>query len=88
MPGRGGRAVNTCGSCHAAIDWVRTAKGRPMPLDPGPNPDGNVVLVHGQAVVLSPAALALAKEQGDDRPRYMPHWATCPNRAQHRKAKQ
>ncbi len=61
-------------NCSAGITWVRTANGRPMPLDPEPNPRGNVVLDGGLAKV-APAEAACRAAIGE--PVYMPHWATC-----------
>ena len=28
--------ASKCGSCGAAIKWIKTSKGRPMPVDPKP----------------------------------------------------
>lgn len=37
--------MTTCRHCGARIRWVVTAKrGKPMPLDAEPSPEGNVVL--------------------------------------------
>ena len=74
-----------CKSRGAAITWVKTTHGKSMPLDLKPAPTGNVWLdIMGLANVLAP---------GEDPPpgtgmRYMPHWATCPNASQHRKARE
>lgn len=69
--------IVTCArpKCSAGITWVRTANGRPMPLDPEPDPKGNVVLVNGLAVVLGgKGAEGVAAV---DATRYMPHFVTC-----------
>jgi hypothetical protein len=71
-----------CSSCGASIMWIRTPKGKAMPLDATPNPDGNVVIRNGMAVVLK-----LPEMETEKGRRFMPHWATCEYAAQHRKAK-
>lgn len=75
----------TCGRCPASITWVRTAAGRPMPLDAVPHADGNVVLVNGVAVVLG--AKGAEGVAAVDATRWMPHWATCTNPPPRKKAK-
>lgn len=32
-----------CRSCLKQVLWVKTVNGKPMPLDPEPRPDGNIV---------------------------------------------
>jgi hypothetical protein len=67
----------TCRSCPAAILWATTEKGRSMPVDAEPDPDGNVeityddagrahAVVHGQPPMVTAGKL------------HMPHFATCP----------
>lgn len=73
-----------CSSCGAEIIWIKTPKGKSMPLDATPDPKGNVVIKDGLAVVLR------LEQLGDPslgKRRFMPHWATCEHAAQHRKAK-
>lgn len=43
-----------CGSCDAPIIWASTVKGRPMPVDAEPDPDGNILL----EPMLTPAQVA------------------------------
>jgi hypothetical protein len=64
-----------CSSCKAQIIWAKTSKGRPMPLDLAPVANGNIDLVDGVANVVKP----------DGSPKHVPHFATCPNGAVHRK---
>lgn len=73
-----------CSACQAPIIWLKTTNGRSMPLDVTPNPEGNVVIKDGLAVVLGgvEAADPLIGER-----RFMPHWSTCPHAAEFRKAK-
>jgi hypothetical protein len=59
--------------CGRMIRWVTTEKGKAMPIDPAPNPNGNVVLLDNFT--------AHVLHKGEDpggRDRYMPHFATCP----------
>ena len=77
--------MSNCNSCGAPIRWAETTNGRRMPVNAEPDPDGNVVLLYP-----SPgAALAMIVDPGqttlDDAPRYLSHFATCPNADQHRK---
>lgn len=67
-----------CRSCGAEISWARSAaSGSPMPIDAEPTPEGNVVYT-GELVAGAPFVQVLGKGERDDRPRYMPHHATCP----------
>lgn len=68
-----------CSSCKARILWVKTAKGRDMPLDEAPNLEGTMTIIDGRAVTQSDNLFEL------EMLRYMPHWATCPHADQHRK---
>lgn len=72
--------MSRCRGCGREILWATTARGRPMPLDPEPDPGkGRVSLRANQATVLGGHDLATAQRQGDDL--YVPHWATCPRAA-------
>jgi hypothetical protein len=66
--------VSTCRSCHAPVEWVSTAAGRYMQLDPGLHDDGNLAI--------GPDGRAHAT---DDRPARRSHFASCPNAEQHRR---
>jgi hypothetical protein len=74
-------------NCGEEILWVSSRKGKPVCLDPEPNPAGNVVLEPGDGD--GPVAVVLANDEagrytGD---KYMPHWKTCPDRDSFRKPK-
>lgn len=70
--------MSTCKSCGAPVKWVKTTGGTPMPLDPVPVPDGNVVLCLGVASVLR-------EDRNPEVERWNAHFVTCPHAAQHRK---
>lgn len=72
-----------CQSCGAAIRWAKTTKGKPIPLDAEPCDDGNVVLEANVAIVLGP----LERVQRGSETRYVAHFSTCPNAAEHRRAR-
>jgi hypothetical protein len=68
-------SVPRCRECGQPIRWARTERGRTIPLDRDPVPNGNLVLlpVSGEAVHLRAGA---AVEPGTLR--YVSHFATCP----------
>lgn len=71
-----------CRSCGQPMRWVTTAAtGKAMPLDPEPDPAGNVVLSSdllggASAQVLGAGEAFGARERGETL--YMAHHATCP----------
>lgn len=73
-----------CKSCGADITWVKTASGKSMPLD---------VKSEKRFIFLSAGQKSAYEYQGVSAPdavmydTYTSHFATCPNAAQHRKAK-
>lgn len=79
--------MNTCRSCGARIRWATTANGNRMPIDDEPVPDGNIVLSDPTPGAYAPVALLVDPDAPmlDDPPRFVAHFATCPNADQHRK---
>jgi hypothetical protein len=80
--------LTVCRSCQAPIHWAVTAEGKGMPLDPDPDPAGNVRLTGrmgrtrsgGQAPeceVVTGGQAALFPDMAEDR--WRPHWASCPH---------
>lgn len=67
--------------CGAQIVWAKTVKGKLMPVDLEPSPDGNVELAFedGRMVARVHAQPILGVELR------MPHHATCPNAADFRR---
>lgn len=83
--------MSACRSCGAEVVWAVTEAGRRMPIDAQPVDGGNVIL-HPAERGQSPTATVVGKQPqpslfGDDGPRYTSHFATCPNAAEHRKAR-
>lgn len=78
-----------CSSCGAPIIWATTPAGAASPIDAYVNTEkGNVLLLApkgmGQllAIVLTKDALKKARETR--MPLRLSHWATCPDRVEHR----
>lgn len=72
--------ASKCQSCGATITWAKTENGRAMPLDAAPVDNGNMQVVDGVAIIVGDLL-----SPGDDGPRYVSHFATCPNSAAHRR---
>ena len=70
-----------CRACGAAIVFATTRNGKAMPVDPVPEPGGNVRLYDdgglAAAEVLGPLEQQLA--DGEGAPLHYSHFATCPN---------
>jgi hypothetical protein len=82
--------VSACRSCRAEIWWAETLAGKRIPVDTEPAPDGNVVLLRGGRGEAPPVVLVMSQAQADTvipdvGPRYMSHYATCPQAAEWRK---
>lgn len=81
--------MDECRSCHAPIRWAVTQKGRRMPLDPEPTPDGNLVLAPAVEARRAPTVVALTAHNDPpldpNTPRYTSHFATCPDAPRHRR---
>jgi hypothetical protein len=76
--------VSTCKSCGATIRWAVTTNDRSMPLDPEPVPDGNLEIIGTRQGL--PLVRVAEAQLFDDGPRYLSHFATCPQAPEHRKA--
>ncbi len=76
----------TCRSCPAQIIWAVTAKGKYMPVDAEPNPDGNVELLPPAPGMRAPQAIVHGQPQMmTEGAIHMPHHATCPKADEWRK---
>lgn len=76
--------ASACKSCGAAVVWVRTASGKLMPIDGEPHVDGNLELV-GAGLTGVVYLSANQRAMPPTGPRYLSHFVTCPNAANHRK---
>lgn len=83
-----GYEVKKCRSCNALIIWSVTRRGRRMPVDAEPRPNGNVTLRHQDGDANLPP---VAEHDDDgrlalfaDRSRYVSHFATCETASQWR----
>jgi hypothetical protein len=82
--------VATCRSCGARIRWAVTPAGKRIPLDADPVDGGNVLLHEAPNPGEDPTATVVGKRVqpnlfGDDGPRYVSHFSTCPDAAAHRR---
>lgn len=81
--------MSRCRSCDADIVWVTLPSGKHCPLDPQPVPGGNVVLVGPRDAGGEQQARTLSRDElsgdGWQGARYVTHFKTCPNAAEHRK---
>lgn len=74
--------VPRCRSCGALILWARTTKGKRVPIDAGPVENGNIRLAYAGdgsdpvAHYEPPGQPALPDVEPE--PRYVSHFATCP----------
>jgi hypothetical protein len=70
--------MSACSSCKQRIIWAKTASGKAIPLNPDPQPGGNLELKDGVARVVQPhPAVKL----------YVSHFATCAQADAHRKGR-
>lgn len=72
-----------CRSCGAAIIWAKTESGRSMPLDAEPV---DPTRVNTTCILDRGVARFGAIDGPSGEPRYVSHFATCPNAARHRRA--
>lgn len=69
-----------CRSCRKPIFFALTEKGHRMPIDPEPRMDGSLIVTEE---VDGPTCRAAPLDFSG--PRFLSHFATCPQAAQHRK---
>lgn len=75
-----------CSSCNAPITWIKTVRGRSMPIDPTPCEDGNLILTHAGAMMVSKARAAEYWAAGTSL--FSSHFASCAkSRPKRRKVK-
>lgn len=71
--------VNFCRSCTARIQWYRSSRGKPMPINVATSPNGNVRI--DQDLLGDPIAVVVGDGTGDR----LAHFVTCPDAEQWRK---
>lgn len=76
--------ITTCRSCHRPVRWVFTTKGRRMPLEVEPDPDGNIVEVVNLNGAATTVRVLRVGEDASDQVRYASHWQHCPQADQWR----
>jgi hypothetical protein len=91
--------VAACSSCGAPITWARTSSGKAIPLDAGPDPTGNLLVVDRHGTTLPAPVARAAVERGyatvmvarrghrsidPDLPHWRSHFSTCPHAHRHR----
>lgn len=74
-----------CGYCGHLIVWARHVAGghgrsRSMPLNPYPDPAGNVAVFNPSHTQLTARVLTKGEHPQTFEKLAMPHFATCPNR--------
>ncbi len=74
-----------CRTCAREVLWALTEHGKAIPIDPDPRPDGNIVLRSVGGVDQRIAHVLAAAEVAPGAPRYVSHFATCPDSALHRR---
>ena len=86
--------MSVCKGCGRQIDWIRTAAGKSMPIDPEPvfviEGDGRDLFYteEGEQLRGRPARLDEVTTQEaklEAAVGFMPHWKTCPNAADFRR---
>lgn len=72
--------MNKCRECQAPIVWAETESGKRMPLNAGPDPNGNVVAVGhtGQTMIVKVGTIQELADAPEGRV-YQSHFATCSN---------
>lgn len=76
-----------CRSCNARVEWAITENGKTMPIDPAPDPKGNLIktgtMIQGKPEV---HVINSRDERMPDERRFVSHFATCVNADQHRRS--
>ena len=73
--------MSKCRSCKAEINFVRTEKGKLLPIDPVAVPYGNIAVTADG----DPPSAHFVKPSMERN--FRAHFATCPEAAKHRKVK-
>jgi hypothetical protein len=86
IPKTGPLAPTRCSSCGAPILFVVTGRGKTMPVDLRPSPDGTIAIEQAEAVD-GPfwESEVVPEAQRAGKVLRKAHWATCRFADQHRK---
>jgi hypothetical protein len=77
----------TCRTCRTPIWLVTTALGKEIPLDKVPDPEGHVEMVCTDGVWRAEVLRQVESLfEVNDRPRWRPHFVTCPQARRRRTA--
>jgi hypothetical protein len=70
--------IDHCRSCGAPVIWTITDKGKRMPVDAEPNPDGLIELDELPTGVVRSSYAQLTQPRLIAPERYTSHFANCP----------
>ncbi len=73
--------IKECRTCGAEIIWTITTTGKKMPVDAEPDSAGTFVLTEDGSDVRAKVDNAYRG------PKHQSHFATCPDRADHRRSR-
>lgn len=76
-----------CRSCGSEIFWGQMPSGKGMPVDAAPVPHGNIVLLHTPSGGIKVRVLRKDELPPPGAVLRTSHFSTCPNSAQHRRAR-
>lgn len=74
-----------CRSCGADVLWAVTSRGKPIPIDPEPRPDGNIVVDPVERGRPRSCHYATKLERAELTSLRVAHFVTCPDREKWRK---
>jgi hypothetical protein len=80
-------ARTICSSCKSPVWWAITTAGKRMPMDPAPTDAGNMIIIDRDQPAPIVKALRPREAVAPDVPRYVSHFATCPNSRAHRRSR-
>jgi hypothetical protein len=69
-----------CRYCHRRLIFAYTVNNKLMPLDPVPNPAGNVAVYRDDRGDLIATVLSANRQKQPHEMLHMAHFATCPDR--------
>ena len=74
--------MSLCRGCGAPLEWIKTAAGKSMPVDPEPvfvvEGDGPDSFITDEGEVIRGRAARPEEENNGLPVAFVPHWKTCP----------